>query len=246
MLRARSGSESSGKFAGACCRVVRRMKTTVPRAIPALGGGRRGRKQPPHQRSTRGLKSTMELTRVCRFVGCLGLTGVLAVAVGGCRSTPTRPVAVAADVTVSTNPAAPFAVGVVPTSAPPIRIGTPIGFRLSSSLAGVGHLYLINAVGGVTVLAENLPVAAGSQLDFPDPVAGFTVTATRPAGINRVILLVTLAQFTGFANTQGASLRSPVPLTLGAEEFLRRLDDATGSLPEASWATDEVRVQVVG
>ena len=187
----------------------------------------------------------MVMTRVGTLMGCLGLSAMLAFAVG-CRSTPTGPVAVASDVSVSANPAAPFAVGVVPTSAPPIRIGTPIGFRLSSSLAGVGHLYLINATGTVTVLAENLPLTAGSQLDFPGPAAGFTVTATQPAGINRVILLVTLAPFAGFANTQGAPLGSPVPLTLAAGEFLRRLDDAMGDLPEASWATDETRVQVVG
>ncbi len=187
----------------------------------------------------------MVMTRARMLTGCLGLIAVLALA-AGCRSTPSRPVAVAADVNVSGNPAAPFAVGVVPTSAPPIRIGTPIAFRLSSSLAGVGHLYLINATGTVMVLAENLPLAAGSQLDFPQPAGGFTVTATQPAGINRVILLVTLAPFAGFANTQGASLASPVPLTLAAEEFLRRLDAATEDLPGASWATAETRVQVVG
>ena len=155
-------------------------------------------------------------------------------------------VAVAGDMGLDVNPAAPFAVGVVPTSAPPIRVGTPIGFRLSSSLAGRGHLYLINATGTVTVLAENLPLAAGLQFDFPGPAAGFAVTATQPAGINRLILLVTLDPFRGFANTQGATLASPVPLTLAAEEFLRRLDDATEGLPEASWATAETRVQVVG
>ena len=188
---------------------------------------------------------TMVMTRVGRSMGCVGLSGALALA-AGCQSTPTGPVAVAPDVNVSANPAAAFAVGVVPTAAPPIRIGMPIGFRLSSSLAGVGHLYLINATGSVTVLAENLPLAAGSQRDFPDPAAGFTVTATQPAGINRVILLVTLNPFAGFANTQGASLGSPVALTLAAEEFLRRLDNATGDLPEASWATAETRVQVVG
>ena len=187
----------------------------------------------------------MVMTRVRTLMGSLGLSGVLALAVA-CQSTPAGPVAVAGDVSVSGNPAAPFAVGVVSTFAPPIRIGTPIGFRLSSSLAGLGHLYLINATGTVTVLAENLPLAAGSQLDFPGPAAGFTITATRPAGINRVILLVTLDPFVGFANTQGATLGSPVPLTLEAEEFLRRLDDATEDLPDPSWATSETRVQVVG
>ena len=186
----------------------------------------------------------MGMTRFSAWTGGLGLSSVLIV-LGACQSTPTRPVAVAADVNVSANADAAFAVGVVPTSAPPIRIGAPIGFRLSSSLAGLGHLYLIDATGTVTVLAENLQVPAGSQLDFPGSAAGFTIAATQPAGVNRVILLVTLGPFAGFANTQGAPLAGPVPLTLAAEEFLRRLDAATERLPDASWATAETRVQVV-
>ena len=179
------------------------------------------------------------------MMGGLGLIAVLAFA-AACRSTPSAPVAVAGNVDVSGNPAAPFAVGVVPTLAPPIRVGTPIGFRLSSSLAGLGHLYLINATGTVSVLAENLPLAAGAQVDFPDAAAGFTIAATQPVGVNRVVLLVTLDRVAGFANTQGMPLTSPVPLTLEAEEFLRRLDDLTEELPGASWATAETLVQVVG
>ena len=187
----------------------------------------------------------MVMTRVQTLTGGLGLSGVLAFA-AGCQSTPSAPVAVAGEVDVSGNPAAPFAVGVVPTLASPIRVGTPIGFRLSSSLAGLGHLYLINATGAVGVLAENLPLEAGAQVDFPSAAAEFAIEATQPAGINRVVLLVTLDRIAGFANTQGMPLMNPVPLTLEAEEFLRRLDDLTGELPEASWATAEARVQVVG
>ena len=108
----------------------------------------------------------MGMTRFSALMSGLGLIGVLVVC-GGCQTTPNRPVAVAADMDVSENEHAAFAVGLVPTSAPPIRIGAPIGFRLSSTLAGLGHLYLIDATGTVTVLAENLPVLAGSQLDFP-------------------------------------------------------------------------------
>lgn len=187
----------------------------------------------------------MVMTRIRTLTGGLAVSGLLAL-LAGCRSTPSAPLAVADGVDVSGNAAAAFAVGVVPTLAPPIRIGTPIGFRLSSSLAGLGHLYLINATGTVTVLAENLPMAAGSQLEFPGPATGFTITATQPAGVNRVILVVTLDPFAGFANTQGAPLTGPVPLTLEAEEFLRRLDDATEELSDAAWATAETRVQVVG
>lgn len=187
----------------------------------------------------------MAMMRVRTSMGAIGLMGMLVVS-GGCRSTASGPVAVAGDVNVSGNPAAPFAVGVVPTLAPPIRIGAPIGLRLSSSLAGLGHLYLIDATGTVYVLTENLPLGAGAQIDFPVAESGFTIAATRPAGVNRVVLLVTLDRIAGFANTQGMALTSPVSLTLEAEEFLRRLDDLTGELPEASWATSETRVQVVG
>lgn len=96
--------------------------------------------------------------------------GVLAAAVAaaGCRSSNHLPPAAAGELAVVTaNDAPAFAVGVTPTTAPPVPVGTPVGFRVSSSETGYGHLYLINADGGVTVLAENLPVAAGAQVDYP-------------------------------------------------------------------------------
>ena len=174
--------------------------------------------------------------------------GVLAAAVAaaGCRSSNHVPPAAAGGAAgVAANDAPAFAVGVTPTMAPPVVVGTPVGFRVSSSETGFGHLYLVNADGGVMMLAENLPVAAGAQVEYPRPGDGITIRATPPLGVDRVILLVTRQPFVGFAGNQGATLTRPVALASTAEAFLREFNEATRSLPPAAWAVAETRVQVV-
>ena len=163
----------------------------------------------------------------------------------GCRPNQ-GPLVAAEDVSVAANDAAAFAVGVAPTMAPPVTVGSLVSFRVSSSAAGYGHLYLINADGGVTMLAENLPLAAGVQVDYPRPDDGIQIRASAPAGIDRLVLLVTRQPFVGFADNQGSTLTRPVALASTAEDFLEGLNEATGSLPAASWAVAETRVQVVG
>ena len=163
---------------------------------------------------------------------------------GGCRSNQ-GPLVAAEDVSVAANDAAAFAVGVAPTLAPPVAVGTPVGFRVSSSETGYGHLYLINADGGVTMLAENLPLAAGTQVDYPRPDDGIQIRASAPAGIDRLVLLVTRQPFVGFADNQGSTLTRPVALASTAEAFLDEFNEATESLPAASWAVAETRVAVV-
>ena len=198
------------------------------------------------RRQRKGMKTMRVVpTRIGSFTGGVVLSGLLAV-VGGCGPSTDGPSVAGGGIDVTSNVEAAFAVGVVPALAPPLRVGTPIGFRLSSSVDGLGHLYLIASTGDVTVLAENLPLAAGSQVDYPDPQQEFTITATPPAGVDRVILLVTLEPFAGFGNSQGGLLSRPVGLTLGAEVFLRRFDETVRGLPGPSWATAETRVQVVG
>ena len=189
----------------------------------------------------------MRVVTMCAgsWTGCLVFSGLLVVA-SGCGGPTEGPSVAAGGVDVSGNPEAAFAVGVVPTLAPPVRVGTPLGFRLSSSVDGLGHLYMIAPTGDVTVLVENLPLAAGAQVEYPGPALGFTIEATPPAGIDRVVLLVTLEPFAGFGNSQGALLTRPVGLTLGAEAFLDRFDEMVGDLPGVSWATAETRVQVMG
>lgn len=141
------------------------------------------------------------------------------------------------------NDRAAFSVSLVPAVGVPIRSGTRLGFRLSSSTAGYANLYLVDPVGEVWVLAENLPLGAGS-LEYPSSAQPFTLTASQPVGINRVILLVTRQPFAGFAGD--ATLTSPVSLALRANAFLPQLNHATAGLARASWATDEISVRVVG
>ena len=156
---------------------------------------------------------------------------------------PTPAAEQAASSSVSRNRYAGFSVSLVPTVPVPIRIGTNLGFRLSSSTAGYANLYLIDPVGEVWVLAENLPLAAGS-LEYPSSAQQFTLAAAQPVGFNRVVLLVTRQPFAGFGGN--ATLTSPVSLALRVNAFLPQLNRATGGLPRESWAADEIRVRIVG
>ena len=182
----------------------------------------------------------------CTRVGS-AVVGAAAAAVlaGGCGPAGQGPLIGAGHVSVAANPEPAFAVGVAPTTAPPVAVGAPVGFRMSSSEAGYGHLYLINADGGVTMLAENLPLAAGEQVEYPRPDDGIRIRASAPAGVDRLILLVTRQPFVGFADNQGSMLTRPVALASTAEAFLEEFNAATESLPAASWAVAETRVEVI-
>lgn len=137
---------------------------------------------------------------------------------------------------------APFSVSLVPTVPVPIRVGTQLGFSLSSGTAGYASLYVIDPVYDVTILAENLPLPAGS-LEYPSS-QGFTLRASEPVGFNRAILLVTRQPFGGFSGDD--TLAAPVSAALGGRAFVRQLNGATRELPAASWAAEEVCIRVVG
>ena len=140
------------------------------------------------------------------------------------------------------NNGAPFFVSVVPMAPVPIRIGAQLGFQLSSTTAGYASLYLIDPVYAVQILAENLPLAAGS-LEYPS-LEGFTLRAAQPVGFNWVILLVTRQPFSGFSGDD--TLTSPVGTALNGRTFVSQLNHATRDLPSSSWAVDEVRIRIVG
>ncbi len=168
-----------------------------------------------------------------------------AAALAGCNATMPAPsgLTAAPAVAVAYNREAAFSVGIVPDRAPPIRLGEPLGFSLSSSAAGYGHLYLLNASGGVLVLGENLPLAAGARTAFPPPGAGHVLRASPPAGVERVLFLATRQPFAGFAG--GAADAGPVQLPVGAAAFIGRLNAATSALPKGGWALAEARVEIV-
>ena len=174
-----------------------------------------------------------------------GLAAAIAAAVllGGCAATMPAPVGLTAapQVAVDYNTASPFSVGVVPNRAPPVRIGEELGFTLSASASGYGHLYLLNASGAVLVLAENMPVTGGAQAVFPAPGGGFIFRASPPAGVERVLFLVTRQPFAGF----GSGASGPVQLPVKAGEFVKNLNAATGNFPGQGWALAETRIEIV-
>lgn len=137
---------------------------------------------------------------------------------------------------------APFSVSLVPTVPVPIRVGTQLGFQLSSGTAGYASLYVIDPVYDVQVLAENLPMPAGS-LEYPSS-QGFTLSAAEPVGVNRAILLVTRQPFGGFSGDD--TLTTPVSTALDGRTFIEQLNRATRTLPSSSWVADEVCLRIVG
>ena len=136
----------------------------------------------------------------------------------------------------------PFDISLVPAVPVPIRLGTDLGFRVSTGSAGYASLYLINPEDEVWVLAENMPVAAGN-VDYPTQAQGFTLTAAEPLGVNRVILLVTREPFDGFSG--GNTLTTVVGLAIRGDAFVGRLNGTTRSLQPSEWAIDEIAVSIV-
>ena len=138
------------------------------------------------------------------------------------------------------NPEDPFSVSLVADAPVPIRVGSRFRLRLSSGSAGYASLYVLDPAYAVSVLTENLPVAAGS-LGFPDDLV---LVAEQPVGFNTAILLVTRQPFNGFAGN--ATLANPVSLALESGQFVSQLNRATRALPPNSWAVAELRIRVVG
>lgn len=136
----------------------------------------------------------------------------------------------------------PFSVSLVPTVPIPIRVGTELGFQLSSGTAGYASLYIVDPVYDVQVLAENLPMPAGS-IEYPSS-QGFSLRAAEPVGFNRAILLVTRQPFGGFSGND--TLTSPVSTALDGRTFVSQLNSTTATLPSASWVADEVCLRIVG
>ena len=112
-----------------------------------------------------------------------GFVLLLLALAGGCRSNG-QVLMGAPAVAVADNADPSFSVGVVPTMAPPVRVGRVLGFQLSSSESGFAYLYLINASGEVTRLAENLPLAAGMQAAYPVPDDGIRIRASAPGPVS--------------------------------------------------------------
>ena len=179
---------------------------------------------------------------LARYIICLAFAAA-GVALGGCVPTVPKTVGLTAapHAAVDYNAAAPFSIGVIPNRAPPVRIGDELAFLLSANATGYGHLYLLNASGGVLVLAENLPVTADRQVMFPALDDAFAFRATPPPGVERVVFMMTRQPFKGF----GGSASGPVQLAMQPDDFIDSLNQATEQLPEQGWALAETRIEIV-
>ena len=181
------------------------------------------------------------LAAAVALAGCAGMAGTTSPASGSAPAATASQTASQAAVTQ--NPAAPFSAGVTLIGSSPLRLGDPVSFILTTSTAGYGHLYMLNASGKVVALAENLPVAPGAHTLFPAPGAGFAIRARPPVGTDRVLFLVSLRPLTGFGGADAA--RAPVTLTVQGDAFIANLNAATARLPGNGWALAEIRVEVV-
>ena len=130
------------------------------------------------------------LAAAVALAGCAGMAGTTSPVSGSAPAT-------APQTAVTQNPAAPFSAGVTLIGSSPLRLGDPVSFILTTSTAGYGHLYMLNASGTVVALAENLPVAPDTHTLFPPPGARFAIHARPPVGTDRVLFLVTQQPFPG-------------------------------------------------
>ena len=180
------------------------------------------------------------LAATVALAGYAGMASATSPASGASPATAPQTASRAA---VARNPAAPFSAGVGLIGSSPLRLGDPASFILTTSTAGYGHLYLLNASGTVVALAENLPVAPGAHTLFPASDARFAIRARPPVGTDRVLFLVSLRPLTGFGGAGAAGV--PVPLTVQGDAFIANLNAATARLPGNGWALAETRVEVV-
>lgn len=194
-------------------------------------------REPGHTRMRRSRRQRLG----SRPATALAVTLAVVAAAGGCRSG--SPLAAGGPLPGGGAPA--FAVSIEPTVVSPVPMGAPVGLRFASSVAGFGHLYLMNTDGSVVGLAENLALAPGVSAYFPRPGDGVELRASPPAGVERLILLVTLQRFAGPAGSAGQPLTRPVPLVGEAGEFLNGFAQAVDALPAGSWAAAETYVEVV-
>ena len=68
--------------------------------------------------------------------------------------------------------------------------------------------------------------------------------ASPPVGRERVVLLVTRAPFEGFVQGMGQTITRPMALAIRAQDFIRRVNDATAALPPPQWSLTETLLTI--
>ena len=96
---------------------------------------------------------------------------------------------------------------------------------------------------GAGARGEHAASRPAHRLRSHNPDAGFRFRAQPPAGVERLLFLATRQPFAGFGG--GAAAAGPVQVAVDAHAFVSRLNEATGRLPERSWALAETRIEIV-
>jgi hypothetical protein len=122
-----------------------------------------------------------------------------------------------------------------------VPIGGWISFRVSSSVNGYGHLYVMSASGRAQVWMENVPIAAGQRLVFP--VGSVGIKAAPPAGREDLMLIVTRKRIDGFFGYE--TTRTPTVVDHDHKTFKQALTAKFVDVPRWQWGFARTSVRVV-
>jgi len=122
-----------------------------------------------------------------------------------------------------------------------VPIGGWINFRVSSSVSGYGHLYVLSASGRAQVWLENVPIVAGQRLVFP--VGSTGIKASAPAGREDLMLIVTKQCIDGFFGYD--TTRTPTVVDHDHKSFKAALTEKFINMPRRMWGYARTSVRVV-
>lgn len=131
-------------------------------------------------------------------------------------------------------------VSIVPRTTP-LKVGTPISFRLTSNQTGFVHLYVLWPSGKAQILFENVPVNARASFRYPSP--GIDIRVSPPAGEATLVFVATLTRIDGFHGR--GTTRSPFRLHVNASEFRDQIATRTSGLPREAWGSTGLVVRVL-
>lgn len=122
-----------------------------------------------------------------------------------------------------------------------VPIGGWINFRLSSSVTGYGHIYVMSASGRAQVWMENVPIAGGQRLVFP--IGRLGIKAEPPAGREDLMFIVTRKRIKGFFGYE--TTRTPAVVDHDHKSFKAALTARFIKMPKRLWNFARTSVRVV-
>lgn len=134
----------------------------------------------------------------------------------------------------------PVVVSLVPVGPPVLKIGVPVGFRLTSTASGYAHLYVLDPSGKTQIWLENVKIARDRPLAYPP--AGFTVRAAPPAGDETVIFAVSRRPINGFAGRRVTT--KPFDAQIAPAAFHDALEQKLSALPARDWVSTQTQLRV--